>query len=157
MTFGDVSVARIFHWHPFEMHGERPTPGMLSHWSPQARQFADVPSCVSQPAADVQSAYPDEQVNVQVPPEHVDVPPGTAGHELASPHWPVPSQVWICEPEHWVEPGTHTPVQEPPEQTKGQVAPLCQVPVPSHVCGTLPTHFFEDGTQDPVQAPEAQT
>jgi hypothetical protein len=57
-------------------------------------------------------------------------------------------------PLHFLSPGTQTPMQLPPLQTKGQSEPFVYVPVLSQVWGVLFMHFFEGGLQMPPHVPE---
>jgi hypothetical protein len=57
-------------------------------------------------------------------------------------------------PEHWFEPGTHTPVHAPVTHAKVQAEAAPHCPLPLHVCTPLPEHSTALGAQTPVQAPE---
>jgi hypothetical protein len=49
--------------------------------------------------------------------------------------------VWTPLPEHWVDPGEHTPVQVPATHAEfAHATGLPQVPVEEQVCVPLPEH-----------------
>jgi hypothetical protein len=59
-------------------------------------------------------------------------------------------------PEHWVAPGTHTPVHTPAEQANGQADAVDHWPLALQVSTPLPEHCVEPGVHTPAQTPLAQ-
>jgi len=101
-----------------------------------------------------------EAYGVQVP-WHDAVPPFTTHAELvqltAAPQFPFGSHVCTPWAEHWVDPGTHWPMQVPPTQAEfAQATGDPYVPLALQVSTPLFEHTFVVGAHDPTHAPFTQ-
>jgi hypothetical protein len=100
-----------------------------------------------------QLRVPDAQL-VHAPFVHVWV---CAVQAAAEPQVPVDEHVCTALPEHWVEPGTQTPVQAPFTQADDTHAVLLpQAPLDEHVSTLFPLQRVALGAQTPTQLPPTQ-
>jgi hypothetical protein len=95
-------------------------PHALQFFESVAR-FVHVPLQLVKPASHAKPHEPLEQVGVAF---------ATDGHVASASHWPFAPHVSVCVAvAHCTEPGTHTPVQLPAEQTYGQAVPATHAPL----------------------------